>query len=452
MSLINSAQTALDALDHEDAGVRYHAAWWLGKNRVSSAVPHLIACLQDHRDRTSAGGYPLRRQAARSLGMIGDLNCTSDLLETLQTDDVQLHEAAIRSLIQMKTAPCLEALTNYLDRDIQDKPIEALIEAFTSYKNWGVSEKLKPFLDSPSERILSATSAYFYAFTGEQKHLITIFQLLQHENRFIRQSAAFDLARIATIECTNELLTANIPNNIKMFAIKSILSASLESTSDQGHDSLSNKQTQLFSKLDQLVEENFSGNLLLDQITKQPNRSHSKEKEPVHTTLLECLQLLKSPSLQARESGIRGLGEHIQSGQLLDLYFSESDQDIKMGLIKAMSAAADSRFLPALIDAVGVDIGNHCQGNIRRVAARGLGRIGRSELNTSKIQASIIEKLEWTLQNPDDWGLRYSAVLALEDLQTKPAKTILMQARQGETDFVVRTRMQQALIETPSNF
>tara|TARA_B100002052_G_C15856901_1_gene587996 strand:+ start:619 stop:1794 length:1176 start_codon:yes stop_codon:yes gene_type:complete len=389
--------------------------------------------------------------------MIGDLSCTTDLLKTLNTDDLQLHEATIRSLIQMKTAPCLEALTNYLDRDIQDKPIEALIEAFTIYQAWEVCDKLKPFLNSNSERVVSATSAYFYAYTNEKKYLTRVFQLLQHENRFVRQSAAFDLARIATIECTNELLAANIPNNIKMFAIKSILNASLESASNQDKDedededdTCTHKETQLFNKLDQLVEENFSGNLLLDQDNTQPNRSGPSTQEQTNTSLIDLLLLLKSPSLQVREAGIKGLSQHDQSAELVELYFSESDQDIKMGLIKAMAASADSKFLPALIDAIGVDIGNHCQGNIRRVAARALGFIGRSEQNPSKIQDSIVEKLRWTLQNPDDWGLRYSAVLALEDLQTSAVNTILMSAEESETDLVVRTRMRRALSTTTS--
>ena len=382
--------------------------------------------------------------------MIGDLSCTSDLLETLKTDDIQLHEAAIRSLIQMKTAPCHEALTNYLDRDIQEKPIEALIEAFTLYKNWGVSEKLKPFLNSPSERIVSAASTYFYAYTGKQEYLLTVFQLLQNENRFVRQSAAFDLARIATIECTNELLNANIPNNIKMFAIKSILYTSLESASEQDNFNCTHQKKQLFSKLDQLVEENFSGNLLLDQGNTQGKRNGPSNNEQANTSLIDLFQLLKSPSLQAREAGIKGLSQHVQSTELVELYFSESDQDIKMGLIKAMAASAESKFLPALIDAIGVEIGNHCQGNIRRVAARALGFIGRSEQNPSKIRDSIFEKLKWTLQYPDDWGLRYSAVLALEDLQTSAVRNILMLAEEKEIDLVVRTRMRRALSTTTS--
>ena len=350
----------------------------------------------------------------------------------------------------MKTAPCLEALTNYLDLEIKDKPIEALIEAFTIYQVWDVCDKLKPFLNSSSERIVSAAASYFYALTSEKKYLNKVFQLLQHENRFVRQSAAFDLARIATIECTNELLNANIPNNIKMFAIKSILYTSLESTSEQDSFNYTHQKKQLFSKLDQLVEENFSGNLLLDQGNTQGKRNGPSNNEQANTSLIDLFQLLKSPSLQAREAGIKGLSQHVQSTELVELYFSESDQDIKMGLIKAMAASAESKFLPALIDAIGVEIGNHCQGNIRRVAARALGFIGRSEQNPSKIRDSIFEKLKWTLQYPDDWGLRYSAVLALEDLQTSAVRNILMLAEEKEIDLVVRTRMRRALSTTTS--
>ena len=118
MTTINSVTTALEALEHEDAGIRYHGAWWLGKHRVVEAIPQLMQCLSDQRDQTATGGYPLRRQAARSLGMIKDSSCIPELFKTLETDDVQLHEATLRALIEIKSDQCAPSLISYLDRDL----------------------------------------------------------------------------------------------------------------------------------------------------------------------------------------------------------------------------------------------------------------------------------------------------------------------------------------------
>ena len=46
MITINSVKTALEALEHEDAGIRYHGAWWLGKNRVVEAIPQVVEALR----------------------------------------------------------------------------------------------------------------------------------------------------------------------------------------------------------------------------------------------------------------------------------------------------------------------------------------------------------------------------------------------------------------------
>ena len=59
-----------------------------------------------------------------------------------------------------------------------------------------------------------------------------------------------------------------------------------------------------------------------------------------------------------------------------------------------------------------------------------------------------IEKLQWTLQRPDDWGLRYSACLALEAISSTRAMELLRQAREEEPDIVVSTRIALALSNT----
>ena len=451
MISINSPESALEALDHEDAGVRYHGAWWLGKHRAVEAVPKLVECLNDEREITTAGGYPLRRQAARSLGMIKDSRCLPELLKTLETDDVQLHEATLRALIEIKSDQCSSSLIRYLDRDIPNKPIEALIEALTEQKLWDISEKIQPFLNDKSERIACSAAAFFYSYTGEMTYLNKVISLLDHQNRFIRQSAAFDLARIGTIKATDPILTAKIPNNVKMFAVKAILTKSL-SPSNQADsipdNDLASIHSSLFKALDSLARDNFSGNLLIEEDNQIPETDPGDDSTE-SDLLSDAFENLKSPSLTNRKTGIKQLisgADHFKIN-LLDLYFSESDQDITMGLIKAMAELKNPHYAKALIDAIGVEIGNHCQGNIRRVAACALGDINWNAAISSDSLDAVFNKLEWTLHSPEDWGLRYSACLALEGIGNANSIELLSEAKAKEIDPVLSERLDKAILK-----
>ena len=456
MISINSAKTALKALDHEDSGVRYHGAWWLGKNRATDAVPKLVECLKDERDITSAGGFPLRRQAARSLGMIKDPSCIPALLKTLDTDDVQLHEATLRALIEINNTQCISSLINYLDKNIDNKPIEALIEALTTHKVWQVQERVRPYLESNSERIACSAATYLFSCTGAPNHLNTVVSFLDHQNRFVRQSAAFDLARIATIKAATPIINANIPNNIKMFAIKSILNESITQTKQTGANAQTNSTTcqiNLFEKLDELAQENFAGNLLIDSSNSNDNPPFNHGVQTRDGILSIAYSQLRSPSLTDRETGINLLicAAKTLNTDLIKLYFSESDQDVKMGLIKAMSARKNIDYIPAFFDAIGVEIGNHCQGNIRRVAACALGIIDwQNHTNTAAFDQTM-EKLSWTLHHPEDWGLRYSACLSFNRIGTSAAAVILLNARRKESDPVVSKRIEMALFESDAH-
>ena len=447
---INSTQSALEALDHDDAGVRYHGAWWLGKHRAVEAIPKLVECLKDEREVTCTGGFPLRRQAARSLGMIRNPICVPDLIRTLETNDAKLHEATLRALIEIKDNRCIESLIYYLDKNINDKPMEALIETLAAHKAWEASDKIKPYLDSHCERIASSAASFFFICTGDITYLNTIISFLDHDNRFVRQSATFDLARIGDTGATTAIINANIPNNIKLFAMKSILHESikiLDSHQVNTANKLDGLHQELFKELDNLIRENFSGNLLNNQSLDAAKNYLDSSPPPTKNITTEAFEKLKSPSLSARQSGIKQLVQISvnQQESLLSLYFSETDQDIKMGIIKAMAELKKAIFLPAFLDAIGVEIGNHCQGNIRRVAACAIGEIDwQLELNINSM-AKTIEKLEWALLNPEDWGLRYSACLALKSINTTLAMEVLCKARAKETDPVVSTRIAMAL-------
>ena len=454
LSLINSEQSALAALESNDPGIRYHAAWWLGKHRVQNSVPALIRCLKDRRDETSTGGFPLRRQAARSLGLIKNKSCVEELIKTLtESEDIQLHEACIRSLINLGSKECIDPLISYFNSEVQEKPIESLIEAFTLFKAWSIQDKISPYLLDNSARIKGAASAYFYACTNDKAHLAQIFALLSHDNPFARQSAAFDLARVATLEEASAIQNANIPNNIKLHVLKEILSRSITSNVENSQtDSkpLSRQETKWIVTMDQLVAETTGGNLLNQkhQISHRPP-DLSNETQSASDITAKAIELLKSRTPSDREHGIHLLSalSSQDPAMILSLHHKETDQDVIMGLIKTMASKGSPEFASVLMEAIGLEIANHCQGNIRRVAACGLGRIG-SEMLEPFIRSQIVNKLTWTIVHPEDWGLRYSAATALEQIANHDARMALGDAYEIENDFLVKERIGLALLKT----
>ena len=78
-------EQAIANLQGTDRGSRYYAAWWLGRFRIheEAAIKALIAALDDEGDRTPDGGYPLRRNAARALGKLGDTRAIPALINCL---------------------------------------------------------------------------------------------------------------------------------------------------------------------------------------------------------------------------------------------------------------------------------------------------------------------------------------------------------------------------------
>ncbi len=113
-----SVPEAIANLSHPDEGYRYYAVWWLSRFRVREATGALIDVLRCSTDRTSLGGYPLRRRAALALGNIGALEALEALQEALDhsSDWHVRHRAA-------------EAIAKILMQHPTHIPSESLMEA-----------------------------------------------------------------------------------------------------------------------------------------------------------------------------------------------------------------------------------------------------------------------------------------------------------------------------------
>ncbi|OAB56519.1 hypothetical protein AY600_08280 [Phormidium willei BDU 130791] len=138
---------------------------------------------------------------------------------------------------------------------------------------------------------------------------------------------------------------------------------------------------------------------------------------------------------------------------LLRAFEDCQDQGIQARLVQILAKIGDERALDLFVDMVGAEIANHCQGNVRRIAARGLGQVLRSHPSPSQHQGAI-NKLIWAVQNPEDWALRYAAALSLAEIATdetlQALKTVLQQEQEhpgsSGCDPIVQQRIERLLL------
>ncbi|MCV3215164.1 HEAT repeat domain-containing protein, partial [Plectonema radiosum NIES-515] len=230
---ILSPSSAIAALSCEDNQIRYYAAWWLGKHRVQSGCEALCAALLDVTYRIPSGGYPLRRQAARALGQLQNPQAVSALIGALECDtDLRLREAAIQALAaigdEKAATPLLELLQSSLEQ-----PYEALIEALATLQVWSARKLVEPFLHHSSERVQCAAARYMYLLTQQPQYIERIVKNLNHENMYLRWAAIFDLGSVGHQQAVEAILTAKVPNSLKLLNLKRILEAVLDNQHSQ---------------------------------------------------------------------------------------------------------------------------------------------------------------------------------------------------------------------------
>jgi phycoerythrocyanin alpha-cysteine-84 phycoviolobilin lyase/isomerase subunit PecE len=235
---ILSPSAAIAALNSDDNQLRYYAAWWLGKHKIKEATLVLCECLKDEKYRTTQGGYPLRRQAARTLGLLKNREAVPALLEALSVKgDLQLQEAVIQALASIGDRICVPNLLGLLQSD-EEKPLEALIEALGSFQVKEASSLIEPFLRDSSERVQCAAARYFYQVTQERSYLERIIKNLNHDNPYLRWAAAFDLGAIAHVEATEAIIQAKIANSLKLLNLKRILEALLNNNEGENEEAV----------------------------------------------------------------------------------------------------------------------------------------------------------------------------------------------------------------------
>jgi len=233
---------AIANLQGEHLGLRVYAAWWLGRFRVSepSVIERLIQSLEDEEDRTVAGGYPLRRNAARALGKLGDRRAVIPLIHCLQCSDFYVREAAALALEQLRDPLAIPALIELLTTpaiptvasdSLPPQPYDAILEALGSLQAHDAVPFIHPFLSHQVERIRCsalramyqlADSAAAASMYGEQ-----LIGMLSHPNLQLRRTVLADLGAIGYGAAAEAIAHTLAENSLKLISLKGLLEKEL---------------------------------------------------------------------------------------------------------------------------------------------------------------------------------------------------------------------------------
>ncbi|MBC1224053.1 HEAT repeat domain-containing protein [Nostoc sp. UCD121] len=231
-----TVEQAIANLESEDLGLRFYAAWWLGRFRISepAAVTGLIKALEDKADRTPEGGYPLRRNAARALGKLGDRQAVSPLITCLDCSDFYVREAAAQSLEMLGDPVCIPALIKLLAVGLHgeqlvsqqpdlSQPYEAILEALGTLRATEFTSLVKPFLEHPIELVQYAAARAMYQLTQEPAYGERLVKALAGERLQLRRAVLADLGAIGYLPAADAIAQTLAENSLKLISLKGLL-------------------------------------------------------------------------------------------------------------------------------------------------------------------------------------------------------------------------------------
>ena len=229
-------ELAIANLQSSDLSLRYYAAWWLGKFRVShpAAIESLIAALEDEADITELGGYPLRRNAARALGKLGDAKAVPGLIKCLSCSDFYVREAAAQSLQMLGDKTAAPTLMKMLEWGVTQavqvpgrphlkQPYEAILETLGAI---GATESIglvEPFLEHHIPGVQCAAARAMYQLTKNPAYGERLVRTLASGDLKLRRLVVGDLGAIGYIEAAEAITEAQVENSFKLMALKGLL-------------------------------------------------------------------------------------------------------------------------------------------------------------------------------------------------------------------------------------
>ena len=238
-------ELAIANLQSPDLSLRYYAAWWLGKFRISQpeAIDALIAALEDEADRTELGGYPLRRNAARALGKLGNLKAGPGLIKCLECTDFYVREAAAQSLAMLRDRTALPALIKLLDGGVANavqvpgfphlaQPYTAVLEALGAMGATETISLVQPFLQHSVPRLQCSAMRAMYQLTQDSTYGELLVKTLATGDLKMRRVVLGDLGAIGYLGAAEAIALAQVENSFKLMSLKGLLEYQLPTQSD----------------------------------------------------------------------------------------------------------------------------------------------------------------------------------------------------------------------------
>jgi phycocyanobilin lyase alpha subunit len=258
-----TVEGAIANLRGSDLSLRYYAAWWLGKFRISepAVVDALIEALEDEADRTELGGYPLRRNAARALGKLGDRRAVPGLIRTLDSSDFYVREAAAQSLEMLGDPAAIPPLMQLLNNGIAaaervpgrphlQQPCEAVMEALGTLKATEAIPLIQPFLEHPTKRVQYAAARAMYQLSGDDAYGRRLMEALQGTDVVLRRVVLSDLGAIGYLPAAEAIARSSTESSFKLIALKGLLDRQVNSATP---NTLSNEAIRLMNLMDSLL-------------------------------------------------------------------------------------------------------------------------------------------------------------------------------------------------------
>ncbi|MFN7898626.1 MAG: HEAT repeat domain-containing protein [Synechococcaceae cyanobacterium] len=237
----------------EDQSLQYYAAWWLGRmrSRHPQAVPLLQAALGLRQPRDPAAGVEhnaVARNAARALGKLGDASAIPDLLATLDDEDDGLREAAARALGELRAQAAVEPLCSRLaggpagagaplpNSPRLQEPCEALIEALgdIGVASESVLTAIEPFIDHDRPLIRSAAARALLQLSGDPRWGELLLELLRHPQLQVRRAALMDLGAVGWRPALEPIRVTLAENSLKLIALRGLAEQPPEGGLDEG--------------------------------------------------------------------------------------------------------------------------------------------------------------------------------------------------------------------------
>lgn len=248
-----------------DLGLRYYAAWWLGKFRATEpeAINALLEALDDSEDRAPDGGYPLRRNAARALGKLEDKRAVIPLIGCLDFPDYYVRESAAQSLETLGDTRAIASLLKLLEGGLAAavqvpgkphlvQPYEAIIEALGTLGADEGIPLIEPFLKHSLPKVRYAAARAMYQLTRNSLYGEVLVKALEMDELQLRRSALMDLGAIGYLGGAEAIANTLAENSLKLISLKGLLEYELKHTQVKLPD-LSAESIRVMELMDRLL-------------------------------------------------------------------------------------------------------------------------------------------------------------------------------------------------------